>query len=273
MGVQHIQECRQSITTPDGNDTWRHADQVASGELWTGSDPIWSNLAAQLKLRITSKGQLPAECDLRRGQYQAVYQFLKHHKQLCTTQVQGWGEFDSEPPNGEGSPATPGAAKSPATTEGTKTWPDDQIGQAATSGEGIQDGEETQTTQKTRKRKVGYDFQCGQVFMCTPYVQRQFDFQGIPAEEIRQALGFTPGFMAQCFRVAMAAKPLNKDFQPFHNDQEYQDKMHAMVSSDQIKRLGEGWMVWARAQASDWEQMETDDQHDKEAVRARLANP
>ena len=89
LSVQQIQECRQSITTPDGNDTWRHADQVASGELWTGSDPIWRNLAAQVQLRITSKGQLPAECDLRRGQYRAVQKFLQKHKQLCTTKAAG----------------------------------------------------------------------------------------------------------------------------------------------------------------------------------------
>ena len=268
-----IQEARQSMTTPDGNDSWRHADQVASGELWSGSDPVWKTLAHQLKSRITSKGQLPAECDLRRGQYRAVYQFLKENDKLCTTKAQGWDELEAGPPSGEGTPATSGDAKSPATPDVDTLWPDDQNGQAATSGEGIQDGEETQPTQKTRKRKNGYDFQCGQVFMCTPYAQRQFDFQGVTAEEIRQTLGYTPGFMAQCFRVAMDAKPLNKDFQPFPNDQEYQDKMHAMVSSDQIKRLGEGWMIWARAQASDWEQMETHDQPDKEAIQARLANP
>ena len=79
LDTQRIQERRQSVTGPDGNDTWRHGDQVTSGEVWYGSEKIWSNLAAQVALRITSKGQLPAECDLRRGQYMAVQKHLQFH--------------------------------------------------------------------------------------------------------------------------------------------------------------------------------------------------
>ena len=46
--------------------------------------------------------------------------------------------------------------------------------------------------------------------------------------------------------------------------------MHAMVSKDQIQHLGEGWMIWARMQASEWEQMEAMHKHDEMAVLARL---
>ena len=79
LNTQKIKEKRQSVTGPDGNDTWRHGDQVTSGEVWYGSEKIWSNLAAQVGLRITSKGPLPAECDLRRGQHMAVEKHLQFH--------------------------------------------------------------------------------------------------------------------------------------------------------------------------------------------------
>ena len=95
LDMQKIIEHRQSMTSPDGNDTWRHGDQVCSGEIWHGSDQIWANLASQVMQRVTSKGQLPAECDLRRGQYVAVQKFLKYHGQLCTTRVEGWSVASS----------------------------------------------------------------------------------------------------------------------------------------------------------------------------------
>ena len=45
-----------------------------------------------------------------------------------------------------------------------------------------------------------------------------------------------------------------------------------MVSKDQIARLGEGWTIWARTQASEWEAMEAQPQHDEEAIQTRLAD-
>ena len=48
--------------------------------------------------------------------------------------------------------------------------------------------------------------------------------------------------------------------------------MHRMVSLDQIDRLGEGWTIWAKQQASEWEAMEVQGPHDETAVRTRLAN-
>ena len=95
LDMHRMIEHRQSLTSPDGNDTWRHGDQVCAGELWYGSDQIWANLASQVKLRVTSKGQLPAECDLRRGQYVAVHKYLKYHGKLCTTRVEGWSVASS----------------------------------------------------------------------------------------------------------------------------------------------------------------------------------
>ena len=88
---QKNMEHRQNLTTPDGNDAWRHADQVCAGELWYGGDQLWAVLATQVHLRVTSKGQLPAECDLRRGQWWAVHRVLQFHGKLCAAKVQGWG--------------------------------------------------------------------------------------------------------------------------------------------------------------------------------------
>ena len=73
-------------------------------------------------------------------------------------------------------------------------------------------------------------------------------------------------------RQALAASPLNKDYMLFASDADYQEKMNRMVSRDQIPRLGEGWMVWAGRQASEWELMEAQAKHDEEAVQSRLAD-
>ena len=157
--------------------------------------------------------------------------------------------------SGEGSPADTQASKSPKDAkgvEGTQAWPD----------EGTQ-------AWPAKKRK-GYDFRCGQVLMATPYGQRQLVLHGRTPEEIRQALGFSPEFMAECFRVALNAQPLKKDFKPFESIKDYQEKMHAMVSRDQIQHLGDGWMIWARVQATEWEQMVHKGQHDEAALQPRL---
>ena len=114
------------------------------------------------------------------------------------------------------------------------------------------------------RSRGGYDFRCGQVLLATPYGQRQLVEYGVRADDIRQALGFTPAFMAQCFRTALAAQALDKSFQPFASKEQYEAQMHKMVSQDQIKRLGQGWMEWAATQATEWENMidsQTHDQH------------
>ena len=76
--------------------------------------------------------------------------------------------------------------------------------------------------------------------------------------------------MASCFRVALQAQPLKKDFKAFESRQDYEGKMNAMVSRDQIQHLGEGWMIWARVQASAWETMVHQGPHDEAAVQNRL---
>ena len=98
--------------------------------------------------------------------------------------------------------------------EGTQTGTDDK------STTGNMANKDDQTTDQ-KKRKGGYDFRCGQVLMATPYGQRQLVLHGRTPEEIRQAFGFSPEFMAECFRVALQAQPLNKDFEPFTSAQDY----------------------------------------------------
>ena len=156
--------------------------------------------------------------------------------------------------------------------EAAQAWPDDQ----SPTGSSGQKGAEVLDQPKRKSAKGGYDFQCGQVMMATPYGQMQLVRQGCKPEEIRQALGFSPEFMAGCFRAALAAQPLNKGFQPFQSKEDYQIKMHAMVSRDQIPRLGDGWMLWAKQQANDWEQMLAQSQQaqaDERAAQARLQQP
>ena len=58
----------------------------------------------------------------------------------------------------------------------------------------------------------------------------------------------------------------------FQSQEDFHQKMHRMVSSDQIPRLGDGWMIWAKTQASEWEAMEAQQQHDEEAIQIRLAD-
>ena len=110
-------------------------------------------------MRITSKGQLPAECDLRRGQYVAVRKFLQKHGKMCSTRSQ-WDGVSEGTQSGEGSPADTQASQSPKDAngnegtkdgegtqspegakgnEGTQTWPDDQS-TTATTNEGTQTG-------------------------------------------------------------------------------------------------------------------------------------
>ena len=92
-----IQEHRQSLNTPDVCDAWRHGDQVASGEIWSGTPGIWQTIAKQISQNIVSKGQLPAECDLRRGQYKAVHELLKYEGRLALTPgTEPWAQADAE---------------------------------------------------------------------------------------------------------------------------------------------------------------------------------
>ena len=62
-----------------------HGDQAASGEIWSGTADIWKALDTKIVQNILSKGQLPAECDLRRGQYKAVHEFLQYWGKLALT--------------------------------------------------------------------------------------------------------------------------------------------------------------------------------------------
>ena len=59
LQMAKIQEHRQSLNSPDGNDAWRHTDQEGCGELWRSSDACWQVVADQLKMRVTSAGGPP----------------------------------------------------------------------------------------------------------------------------------------------------------------------------------------------------------------------
>ena len=59
-----------------------HGDQAASGEIWSGMADIWQAIATEISQSIVSKGQLPAESDLRRGQYYAAHQFLNEVEEV-----------------------------------------------------------------------------------------------------------------------------------------------------------------------------------------------
>ena len=279
LDMQKIQEHRQSITNPDGNDTWRHADQVCCGDIWQGGPAIWKNLAAQVSMRITSKGQLPAECDLRRGQYVAVKKFLQKHNKLCTTRVQ-WDGISEGTQSGEGSPADTQASKSPKDAQGNEKNQDMNVdsqgaegNQSPESAKDPQEWPEEPGDQTPYKKKGGmYDFVCGQVLMATPYGQRMLVQYGIKAEDTRQALGFSPEFMACCFREAFQAQPLNKNFEPFQNKEDYETRMHAMVARDTIPRLGDGWMIWAREELRYLDGLVADQAKDQRDVRRKMAS-
>ena len=79
--------------------------------------------------------------------------------------------------------------------------------------------------------------------------------------------------MAQCFRTALAAQALDKSFQPFASKEVYEDAMHKMVSKDQIKRLGQGWMEWAATQAAEWENMIDSQTHDQHIQSQKMLGP
>ena len=83
MALWHIQqkvqnmEMRQSLNNPDTNDALRHTHQAASGQVWGVPPACIKRVASLIDDRVTSIGQLPAECDHRRGQFNAVEDFLK----------------------------------------------------------------------------------------------------------------------------------------------------------------------------------------------------
>ena len=74
--VQNM-EMRQSLNNPDTNDALRHTHQAASGQVWGVPPACIQRVASLITDRVTSIGQLPAECDHRRGQFNAVEDFLK----------------------------------------------------------------------------------------------------------------------------------------------------------------------------------------------------
>ena len=72
-------EMRQSLNNPDTNDAFRHTHQAACGQVWDVPPACIQRVASLITDRVTSIGQLPAECDHRRGQFNAVEDFLKAH--------------------------------------------------------------------------------------------------------------------------------------------------------------------------------------------------
>ena len=169
------------------------------------------------------------------------------------------------------SPAVAEKDETPAVDETDKSTPSAQKDESPASADKDKSpgsAEKVESPQSVKDAKQaqeqgGYDFRCGQVLLATPYGQRQLHEYGVRADDIRQSLGFDPAFMAQCFRTALAAQPLDKLCKPFASRQDYEARMHNMVSQDQIKRLGAGWMPWAEAQASEWENMVDSQPHDK----------
>ena len=76
-------EMRQSMTHPTPGDSLRHADQVSRGEIWGANPEVWRQVAIQLDQEgIYSRGQMPCQADLNRGQHHALEELLRRAQLL-----------------------------------------------------------------------------------------------------------------------------------------------------------------------------------------------
>ena len=127
-----MMEMRQSLNNPDTNDAIRHTHQAAAGEVWDEPPACLQRVASLIRDRVTSIGQLPAECDHRRGQFNAVEDFLKANGCLPDPKADArckefmdnypWPEdlpalVDSSDDEGEGKEATSKEAESTSKEE------------------------------------------------------------------------------------------------------------------------------------------------------------
>ena len=102
-----------------------------------------------------------------------------------------------------------------------------------------------------------YPFDMGTAALSTPYTIHSLKQVGVQPDDVRKALGFSPGFMAKLFRVALAADPAIKNSNAkFGKDSElYKLSMKSMVAESVVPRLCQGWLPWAEDQAAEWEAM------------------
>ena len=102
-----------------------------------------------------------------------------------------------------------------------------------------------------------YPFDMGTAALSTPYTIHSLKQAGVQPDDVRKALGFSPGFMAKLFRVALAADPAIKNSNAkFGKDSElYKLSMKSMVAESVVPRLCQGWVPWAQQQAAEWEAM------------------
>ena len=75
-------ELRQAKTTPSTTDAYRFMDKFAMGEMWTSSTGVFQEIARQLRheegqVHTGSYGCMKAQCDIRRGQFQAILNYFK----------------------------------------------------------------------------------------------------------------------------------------------------------------------------------------------------
>ena len=66
----HCMESRQAKSHLKATDALRLTDMYAQGESWSNSAECLNEIIRQLRLGIHSYGQMTADCDMRRGQFQ-----------------------------------------------------------------------------------------------------------------------------------------------------------------------------------------------------------